>query len=66
MRSVAGQKNIKGYYKLIDWMYPALHALVPNQGSTLQDVALAMIRVVQRGYPKQVLEIRDINALAKI
>jgi hypothetical protein len=33
--------------------------------STLEDVGKAMIRCVTDGYPKAILEIRDINALAK-
>ena len=65
MRAVPGQRNIKFYYKLIGCAYPLLHALLPNQVSTLHDVGIAMIRCVQQGYPKQFLEIKDINTLAK-
>jgi hypothetical protein len=50
---------------LVGWAYPLLHTLMPNQVSTLHDVGIAMIRCVQRGYPKQILEIKDINDLAK-
>jgi len=31
----------------------------------MRDVGLAMIHSVLKGYPKQILEIKDINALAK-
>lgn len=65
MRATPGQRNIKSYYKLIEWAYPLLHTLLPNQVSTLHDVGIAMIRCVQQGYPKQTLEIKDINTLAK-
>jgi len=65
MRATPGQRNIKSYYKLIGWAYPLLHALLPNQVSTLHDVGIAMIGCVQQGYPKQILEIKDINTLAK-
>lgn len=65
MKPTPGQRNIKGYYKLIGWLYPILHAIAPNQASTLSEVALAMINVTLRGYPKTVLEIKDINVLAK-
>jgi uncharacterized protein YbjT (DUF2867 family) len=65
MKPIAGQRNIKGYYKWIGWLYRVLHTLLPNQVSTLQDVGLAMILTVLKGYPKQILEIRDINALAR-
>ena len=65
MQPMPGQKNIKSYYKAIGWMYPILHAFLPNQVSTMRDVALAMINSVLKGYPKPVLEIKDINSLAK-
>jgi uncharacterized protein YbjT (DUF2867 family) len=65
MRPTPGQHNIKSYYKVIGWMYPFLRVLLPNQVSTMSDVGLAMINCVLKGYPKQVLEIRDINSLAR-
>ncbi len=65
MRPTAGQQNIKSYYKLIGGLYPLLHLLLPNQVSTMHDVATAMINSVLKGYPKSILEIKDINALAK-
>jgi hypothetical protein len=64
MKPTPGQRNAKGYYKFIGWLYPVLHALLPNQVSTLQQVALAMIRAALYGYPKTILEIKDLNALA--
>jgi uncharacterized protein YbjT (DUF2867 family) len=65
MRPTPGQKNIKWYFKPFGAVYPLLRLLLPNQISTLRDVSLAMINTVLIGYPKQILEIRDINALAK-
>ncbi len=65
MKATAGQQNIKWYYNLIGWSYPLLRVLLPNQVSTMRDVGLAMIKCVLKGYPKQILEIKDINALAK-
>jgi uncharacterized protein YbjT (DUF2867 family) len=64
MEPTPGQKNIKWHYKMIGWLYPVLHLLFPNQVSTMRDVGLAMIHSVLKGYPKQVLEVSDINALA--
>jgi uncharacterized protein YbjT (DUF2867 family) len=66
MRATPGQKNIKSYYNLVGWLYPIVHLMLPNYVSTLQQVAKAMIYCVQNGYPKQILEIRDINSLAKV
>ena len=33
--------------------------------STLRQVALAMINTVLKGYPKNILEVKDINQFAK-
>lgn len=66
MKATAGQRNIKGYYKAIGWLYPLLRLVLPNQVSTMRQVGLAMINSVLRGYPKQVLEVKDIKALAAI
>lgn len=65
MKPSPGQKNIKSYYKLIGWLYPPMRALFPNQVSTMQQVGRAMINAAVKGYPKQILEIKDINALAQ-
>ena len=65
VRATPGQRNIKSYYSLIGWAYPLLRVLLPNLVSTLHDVGIAMIRCAQQGYPKQILEVKDINALAK-
>jgi uncharacterized protein YbjT (DUF2867 family) len=64
MQPTRGQRNIKSYYKAIGSLYPILRVLMPNQVSTMREVARAMINSVLKGYPKQVLEIRDIKALA--
>jgi uncharacterized protein YbjT (DUF2867 family) len=65
MKAMPGQKNLKFSYKALGWLYPVVRALLPNQVSTLRDVGLAMIKSVLQGYPKHILEIKDINALAK-
>jgi uncharacterized protein YbjT (DUF2867 family) len=65
MKPTTGQKNIKSYYTFIGWLYPILHRLFPNHVSTLQEVAIAMINCVQKGYSRQILEVKDINNLNK-
>jgi hypothetical protein len=65
MKPTPGQKNIKWYFKPFGAVYPLLRLLLPNQVSTLRDIGLAMINTVLVGYPKPILEIKDINALAK-
>lgn len=61
MKPMPGQKNLPGWFGWIGWMYPLLRVLAPNYASTLQDVGRAMIRCGAEGYPKTVLEVRDIN-----
>jgi uncharacterized protein YbjT (DUF2867 family) len=65
MQPMLGQRYPQAWYKWIGWLYPILRVVAPNQVSTLRDVALAMIACAQRGYSKPILEIRDINRLAR-
>ena len=65
MRAMPGQKNLPGLYKALGWLFPIMRAVTPNQVSTLRDVGRAMIRCVTQGYPKPILEVRDINVLGK-
>jgi hypothetical protein len=66
MKAVPGQKHVNKYYKYVAWLFPFMRSVFPNTVSTLSDVAKAMINSVIKGYPKRVLEIKDINALAKM
>jgi hypothetical protein len=65
MKATKGQKNVLKAYPYFAWMYPALRALAPNFACTLKEVGQAMINTVTKGYPKKVLEVKDIVALAK-
>jgi uncharacterized protein YbjT (DUF2867 family) len=65
MKPVPGQQNIKPIYKFTAALYPIIRAVFPNFASTLKEVGLAMIKSVLQGYDKQVLEVKDINLLAK-
>ncbi len=65
MKTSPGQKNIKGWYKYIAWLYPIGRKLYPAGFCTLREVGQAMINAALKGYPKQVLEVPDIVALAK-
>lgn len=65
MKPAEGQKNVKWYFKPVLALYPVLHLLFPNGVSTLRQVALAMINTVLKGYPKNILEVKDINQFAK-
>src|SRR5579875_615302 len=65
MRAVPGQKNLKFSYKLLAWVYPIGRALYPAAFCALEEVGESMIHAVTRGYPKRVLEVKDIVELAK-
>lgn len=65
MKPSAGQQNVKSFYKVISWFYPLFKLLMPERVSTMQEVGLAMINSVLKGYPKQILEVTDIKLLAK-
>jgi nucleoside-diphosphate-sugar epimerase len=51
-------------YDLTRPLYPVLKRFFPNSVSTSDGLGRAMIAVAERGHPKRVLEIVDINALA--
>jgi uncharacterized protein YbjT (DUF2867 family) len=61
MKAMPGQKNLPWGYKAVAWLYPVLRRVAPNYASTLEGVGRAMIRCATEGYPKTVLEVRDIN-----
>jgi uncharacterized protein YbjT (DUF2867 family) len=63
MKPVPGQKNLKRSYRLMLPLLPIAGLFF--KALTLSDVGKAMIRCVQSGAPKSVLEIPDIAALAK-
>ncbi|MDP4199004.1 MAG: epimerase [Bacteroidota bacterium] len=60
-----GLKNTLKYYKYITWLYPILRFAVPSSVSTLRELGLAMIHASAHGYPKSILEVKDIVAAAK-
>jgi len=65
MKATQGQKNVKSYYKFIAWLYPIGRSVYPAGFCTLEEVGLAMIKAAINGYPKQILEVKDIVALAR-
>jgi hypothetical protein len=64
MQPLAEQKNVKGFYRLIGKLHPFLNLFFPNQISTMHQVGKAMINSVLKGSDKQILEVKDINALS--
>ena len=59
-----GLKHTHSFYKYITWMYPVMKTFFPSAGSTLKELGLAMIHVTANGYGKQIIEVKDIRALA--
>jgi len=51
-------------YALSAPLFPVLNAIFPNYLTTTEKIGHAMINVSMRGYPKQILEARDINSAA--
>ena len=64
MKPTAGQQRVLPLYKYIGWLYPVARKLTPAFVSTVREVGQAMIAAVQHGYPRPVLEVRDLVALA--
>ena len=51
-------------YALSAPLFPLLNAIFPHYLTTTEKIGRAMINVSMRGYPKQILEARDINRAA--
>ena len=60
-----GLKNTLSFYKYLGWLIPVIRLVSSKSIVTLKELGLAMINAGIKGYEKQVLEIRDILALAK-
>jgi hypothetical protein len=65
MQPTRGLKNTHGYYKFLSPLYPLARSVFPNYVSTLEELGMAMINSIIKGYEKQVLEVKDIVALSK-
>lgn len=60
-----GLKNTLSFYKWLRWLLPVIRLTMPNFISSLKQLGLAMINTSRLGYEKQILEVKDIVALAK-
>jgi len=63
--SSKGLKNTLSYYKYVAWLYPILRPLFPQMMGSLHELGLAMINCVRFGYPKHILEVKDIRQLSE-
>ena len=51
-------------HRYFTWLCPVLRRLAPAYVSTLREMGRAMLATLRVGYPKPVLEMRDMVALA--
>jgi nucleoside-diphosphate-sugar epimerase len=65
MQPTKGAKNTIKMYNYVKWMYPLLRVAFPKAACSLQEVGIAMIHTVTKGYEKNCLEVKDIVELAK-
>ena len=64
MMPTPGLKNVLSFYKYITWLFPLLSPLFPGTFGTLKELSLAMINIVNSGYDKKVLEVKDIRIVS--
>ncbi len=65
IKPTAGLHKAFAWSKVIGMMHPLWSLIAPAYVCTLEDLGTAMIRAVTQGYPKQILENRDIARLAR-
>lgn len=65
IQPIVGMKYTHAFYNWISWMYPAFRLLFGRFTSTLEEIGNAMINATVSGYEKSVLEVKDINRIAK-
>jgi hypothetical protein len=63
MKTMKGQRNLKGYNRYIKILYPVMSLFFPS--CSLQDIARAMIKSTIKGYKQNILEVEDIIMQAK-
>jgi len=63
MKPIKEQQNFRGYNKYIYILFPLFKLIFP--WCKMEDIAQAMINAVEKGYPKHILEVKDIKALAQ-
>jgi uncharacterized protein YbjT (DUF2867 family) len=64
IKPTKGLKQIHGFYKYINWLFPLGRAINPKWFVTLEEIGKAMINACLFGYPKKIIEGKDIIELA--
>ena len=57
-------KSYRNFYKIAKYLAPFLRSTFPNHVLTTKQIGQAMLSVARRGYPKRILESKDIRAAA--
>ena len=65
MEPTAGQRNVLQYYKYFSWLFPVIRIILPNIITTMSQVGQAMIQAAEKGYEKNVIEVKDIKILSE-
>ena len=65
LQPTPGLKNAIKWYGLVSWLYPVWRGLFPKYVTTLKELGQAMINAASKDYAKNVIEVRDIQILAK-
>ena len=65
IKPTKGLRNAHGISKVVGLLYPLWKVLFPKYVCTLENLGIAMIRATAEGYPKQILENKDITQLAR-
>jgi hypothetical protein len=65
MHPTKGALYTQKYYYAFSWLYPLLRRLFPSRVITLGELGIAMIRTANADYPKSILEVEDIIAIAR-
>jgi uncharacterized protein YbjT (DUF2867 family) len=63
---VSKTKIYRMLYAVAGPLYPMLNRFLPNYVTTTEKVGRAMIAVAQKGYPKLLLENKDINHICDL
>ena len=64
IKPTKGLKNTLPLYKWMGWMLPIINTISPQSVVSLKQVGEAMITVTEKGYNKNIIEVKDIIALS--
>ena len=60
-----GSETASHYYKYLSWLFPVIRIILPNIITTMSQVGQAMIQAAEKGYEKNVIEVKDIKILSE-